>query len=347
MTLQSDCSVGLKKESTYGTAVVVDHFPEFLEQSLQQKPEFLQGEGLRVGKVLPRFARRALGKVVCEGDIELEVATKNFSIFLEAALGACTATLRSGSIYQHVATPLATDPMPAYTVQVGVPPVGGGTTIAQTFVGAVCDEWEISAKAGEIAMWKSSWVAKEMLTATAYAAPSYVASPRLLTFQHAALSIGVNGTHALTVPTATALGATAATANASVTEFSVKGKNNVDDGGYVVGSAGKRGRRPTYGMRELGGSFTAEFVDTALRDLYIAQSHLHGVLTLTSDQDNIAGGGTYAALQIVIPSLVLEGDIPTSNKGDLITQKIDWTGLDGESAASPLYMVLVTSDTAV
>ena len=347
MTLQSDCSVGLKKETTYGTGVTVDHFPEFTEQSLQQKPAFLQGEGLRVGKVLPRFARRTLGKVMCEGDIELEVCTKGFSIFLEAAFGQCTATLRSGSVYQHVATPLTTDPMPSYTAQVGVPPVGGGATIAQTFVGAVCDEWEISAKAGEIAMWKSSWVAKEMLTATAYAAPSYVASPRLLTFQHAALTIGVNGTSALTVPTATALGSSAATANGSVSEFSIAGKNNVDDGGYVVGSAGKRGRRPVYGMRELAGSFTAEFVDTTLRDLYIAQSNLHAVLTLTSDQDNIAGGGTYAALQFVIPSLAFEGDIPTSNKGDLIEQKIDWTGLDGESAASPLYAVLVTSDTAV
>lgn len=347
MTLQTDCSIGIKVESTYGTAVTVDRFPEFVEQTLQQSNEFVTGEGLRVGKILPRSARRALGKVVAGGNIELELCTKGLGPFLQAMLGSNTSANRSGSIYQQLAVPAVTDPMPAYTIQAGVPPIGGGTTIAQTFVGAVCDEWEISAKAGEIAMLSTSWVAKEMLTATAYAAPSYIASPRLLTFQHASLVLGVNGTHTLTVPTGTALGSTTATpANANVTEFSVMGKNNADEGGYVVGSAGKRGRRPVYGMRELSGSFVAEFTDATLRDYYLAQSSLHAIITLTSDQDDISGG-TYAALQIVIPALTFEGDTPTSNGGDIITQSIDWTGLDGEVAASPIYIAYVTSDTAL
>jgi len=345
MTLQSDGSVGIVKESTYGTAVVVTRFPEYTDASFTQENEYVQGEGLRVGKVIARSSRRSLGKVVSSGSFEAELPTKGFGPFWEAALGSGTSTLRSGVIYQQNYVPLTTDPMPCYTIQTGVPPIGGGTTIAQTFVGSVCDSWELSAEAGGIAMFKSDWVAKEMLTATAYATPSYVASPKIFTFTHLSVSIGVNGTDTLTVPTTTALGTTSKAALTSITKFSVKGENKVDDGGYTAGGAGKRVRRPVYGLREIMGSLTAEFIDTTLRDYYLAQSSLHIVATFTSD-DPITGGA-FATCQVVIPACVLEGSVPTSNSGDIIEQDIDFTVLDGESAASPFYVVHVTADIAI
>lgn len=344
MTLQSDGSVGAVAEPTYGTAVVVTRFPEYLTADFKQENEYLQGEGLRVGKLLPRSSRKTLGKVVAGGELELELATKGLGIFWNAALGTGTSTLRSGVIYQQLYTMATTDPMPGLTIQTGVPPIGGGTTIAQTFLGCVCKEWELSVESAGKAMFKSSWDAKEMKTDVAYAAPSYVATPKIFAFPHLSVSIGVNGTSALTVPTTTAIGSTAASASANVTAFSIKVENGVDEGGFVAGAAGKRGRRPVYGKRSVTGSLTIEFTSVVERDYYLNQSSLHLVATLTSD--DLVEGSTYAAWQAVVPELRFEGAVPVSNNGETITVEVPFTALDGESATHALYVVAVTADSA-
>ena len=344
MTLQSDCSIGFKVESTYGTGVTVDRFPEFIEESITQDNEYIDSEGLRVGGIGVDLSRRTLGKVMAGGPLSLEWVTRGLGTLLQAMLGQNTSTLRSGSIYQQVAIPLNTDPMPCYTIQKGIPPVGGGTTLAHTFTGCVVDGWKLSCKPGEALMADVDWIARDMSTAVGYAAPSYVASPKTLAYPHLTLSIGVNGTHTLTLPTATAVGSTTGTALTNVNSIEFSGKNNVDDGGFNSGGAGKRSRRPVYGPREFGGSLTAEFDAVTLRDYYLAQNDLHMVATFTSDQDT--GFGTAALLQIVLPSVRLEGKVPSSNAGDVIEQDIDFTAGRSSSAAT-IYLVAVTADTAI
>ncbi len=113
----------------------------------------------------------------------------------------------------------------------------------------------------------------------------------------------------------------------------------------MFGGAGKRTRRPEYGLREFTGSFTAELTAATLRDYYLNQTSLQIVLTFTSEQ--AITGGAFATLQVVIPALVLEGEVPTANGGDIVEMDIDFTVLDGEVAASPLYLVMVTADTAL
>lgn len=344
MTLQSDCSFGFKKETTYGTAVTVDRFPEFTSESITQDNEYIDSEGLRVGGIGVDLNRRTLGKVVAGGSLELEWVTRGLGTLIEAMLGQNTSALRSGSVYQQVATPLATDPMPSYTIQKGIPPVGGGTTLAHTFSGCVVDSWKLSCKAGEALTASVDWVARDMVTATAYASPSYVASPNTFAFPHFSVRLGINGTNALTLPTSTALATSAGPPLVNVSSFEVTGKNNVDDGGYNSGGAGKRSRRPVYGMREFAGSMTAEFDSATLRDYYLSQLDLHMLATWTSDQDFAFGTG--ATLQVVIPSLRLEGKVPSSNKGDVIEQDIDFT-IGRSASASTIYLVAVTADTAI
>lgn len=346
MTLQQDCSIGIKKEVTYGTAVTVDRFVEFLSESFQQQNQFVQAEGLRVSAIGPDLDRNTLGAVIVEGEIELEWVTRGLGILIEAMLGQNTSTLRSGSIYQQVGTPKTSDPHPSYTIQKGIPPVGGGTTVPHTFRGCQLDEWTLSFKAGEGLMLSTKWVGKDLDTAAVYAAPSYTSSVRLLTFAQASISIGLNGTDNLTVPTATVLGSTDKAATANISEFSFTGRNNLDDGGRNAGAAGKRSRAALYGLRGFEGSMTAEFDAVTYRDYYLNRSSLHLVLTVTSTEDNIAGSGTYAALQLVLPRLVLEGKIPESNGGDVIEQPIDFT-VGRHATLSTVYLVGVTADTAV
>ena len=140
MTTQADCSIGLKLETVYGTPVVVNQFAEFLTETLDYKPTIIQGKGLRVASRVDRAIRRSVGEILAEGSITLEAPTKGLGIFLNAAMGTVTSTVVAGQtppVYQQVHTPTKTDPVNSYTIQKGIPPLGGGATTPITFPGAI------------------------------------------------------------------------------------------------------------------------------------------------------------------------------------------------------------------
>jgi hypothetical protein len=51
-------------------------------------------------------------------------------------------------------------------------------------------------------------------------------------------------------------------------------------------------------------------------------------------------------LQIIVPDVRLDGDLPKAST-DLALQDIKWVGLDGLSAAQPIWIVCRTADTAL
>ena len=64
MTTMQDCSIGLAKETTYGTGVTPTKFPEFLDESLAWNPTFVQGAGMRVGSRVARCQPPRPGQAV-------------------------------------------------------------------------------------------------------------------------------------------------------------------------------------------------------------------------------------------------------------------------------------------
>lgn len=342
MTTQLDSSIGLKKETTYGTGVTVDHFPEFLSETMKWKPNYMLGKGIRQGSRVTRASRRVLGKNWAEGDIEIEVAAKGIGIFFEALLGSVTSTIiGAGPGYQHVYTLSTTDPMPSYTIQKGIPLLGGGAAQPHTFTGAVCGSGEITSPNGEFLKLKTSWNAKAMATGTAYAAPSYIASGQeLFTFWQGVLTLGGSVTN----PTSTAL-ASGGTSVGNVLDFSLSIDNKIDANGFGYGSSGQQSRKPVLGYAEIKGKVTAEFDSVTLRDYYIAGTSIP--LTLTFTTATLLQATVFNTFQIVLPNIKLDGDIPTAVNDGVVKLDIDFTVVDGEAAGvSPVYVVIRTSDTA-
>lgn len=339
MTTQLDSSIGLGLESTYGTAVTPTKFPEFLSETLQYKPTFVQGQGFRVGSRVARNERRALGKNWCEGDIELECVTKGLGVFLNALFGGLTNTLVSGSAWQQVHTLATTDPTNSYTIQKGIPLVGGGAAQPFTFSGMVCTKGEIISAVGEIVKLKTSWNGQAVTTATAYAAPSYIAANEVFNFTQGAITIGGS----VTMPTTTAL-ATGGTAVADILDFNLGIDNKMDAQGFTFGNGGKQGRRPVFGgMADFKGKLTAEFDTTTLRDAFINQTPLSLVLTFTSS--TVISAGVSPVLQIVLPLVKFNSPLPNAANG-VIKQAFDFDVLD-DGTNKPIYVVYRTSDTTV
>lgn len=342
MGTMQDCSVGLGEETVYGTGVPTTKFPEFLDESLKWDPTFVQGAGMRVGSRVARASRRTLGKQRAGGDINLEVATKGMGVFFKALFGAVTSTPVPGQagVYQHVFTPATTEPLPSFTIQKGIPTVGGGPTTPMTFNGSVCKSGELSASNGDIVKLKTSWDSREVKTDVAYAAPSYVANLELLTFIHGAIKVG----GAVTPPTANSL-ATGGAVAANITDFTFSWDNKIDDKGFAFGGGGKRSRRPvTDGMAELKGKINAEYTDTVLRDAYLNQQQV--AIVLTFQTATTIGTSAKPTLEITIPVVALEGDLPTAGGGQVVALSIDFTGLDGLTG-SPIYVAIVSTDVTV
>lgn len=327
MTTPQDCSVGLGVESVYGTAVARTRWFEFLDESFNFVKNVKQGVGLRVGSRVARSGRRVVASAEGSGDLTIEAVTKGLGLLWQLGLGSGTSTLVSAGRYQQVFT--LGDVMPSATIQKGIPRADG-TVDAYTFTGCMVESLTIDCPNADNVKVKTSWNAKDMTTGTAYTAPSYATGPSVFTFAHGAVYSG-----ALTAPTATALGS-AATPVASIRSGSITIKHNLKTDRYNCGGGGRK-EKPFAGIREISGSLVAEYADVAFRDAIVNDTSMTLVKTFTAGAD---------VLQIVIPDVRFDGDIVKAST-DLAMQDIKWTGLDGLTAAQPIWIVCRTADTAL
>lgn len=342
MGTQLDFSVGLAKETTYGTPVTPTRFVES-EAKMKYEIKTAQGRGLRPGKNVNRLNRHQAVHFEGSGDIDIDVPTRGFGFLLNALFGQVTSTLvpaTAPALYQQNHTlQAASDPVQSFTLQEILPTLGGVNTYPHTFTGCVFDSMELSAKEGAILEAKFSLTARELQTAFAAAATSYPVDDALFTFVHGEISIG--GT--LTAPTTTAPASLSGTPAANIADFSLSVKRNVDSDGWNLGGAGLRSRAPLYGKPELTGKITAEYTDNTLRDAYLQQTALALVLTF---EHNVAVSGAHKpTLQVVLPAIRLGGEVPSSDGGKAIKLSIDFEAFDNGVAAQPIWVIYRTLDT--
>lgn len=348
MTTEQDYQIMAALESTYGVKATPTRTLEFVDETLDWEPTFVQGAGLKLGKTMDKSGRRALGKSAVGGDITIEALTKGNGWLYQAALGAGSSALigGAGSAYQQLFTLGASDYLPSYTIQKGIPPLGGASLVPKTFLGMQCTGFELSAGNAGIPTIKFGWMGKDVDTASSLATAAYPTGVKELSFVNASLAVG--GT--LVLPTSTALatvsGSPLGTVNVRDVDFTWD--NGLDTDGYNFGGGGKRSRPAAMGKRTGTGTMTAEFTDNMFEAAYLAQTDLSLVLTYAlSSATDLISGSSYPALQLTIPELRLEGELAKSAGGGVVTQSIGFTALDGESAASPIYVAIVTAETAI
>jgi len=341
MTTALDSSIGLKKETSFAEAAVPDHFFEFISEDFSWNPTFNQSTAQRYGRRVDAGDRRVLVKSEANGSLEVDMLAKGLGALFEAALGSASSAVASAPAYQQLIVPSSgNDFLPSYTIQKGIPMLGGGIN-PQTFKGCVCSGFELTVGNSGIPSLKFNWLGQDVDTSTAFQVPSYIASNQELSFVNGAIVLG--GT--LTVPTATALGSSTGTPAADIRDINFTWDNGLDGGGFNIGGKGKRTRPPALGLRSGKGTLTAEYDNNTLRDAFLNQTDLALVLTFQAAQPIITT--YYPTVQIVIPNIRLEGELPKANGGDVVTQSVGYTLLDNRTATQPLYVAIVTTETAI
>ena len=338
MAQLQDCSIMVEDESTYGTAVTVARPIEFTDEDLDYDKGVKQGQGMRVGSRLARIARRVVTTKAAKGSVTFELYSKGQGKWWKYLLGSMSSTLVSGSTYQQVGKLGATtDALQAFTLQKGVVR-DDGTVDPYTVPGCLVDSWELTAAQGEIATVKATIDGREVLTATGYASPSYVATPTQFHFAQGSMAFG---TGAITMPTTTAL-ASGGTNVLNITDFSMSVDRKLKKDRFPFGLLGKKSK-PTSGMPEIKGKVTVEYTDQTTVNAFLADTTFGIILDFDTGVALSAGN---ERLQIVLPAIKLEGELPKANKGELIELSVDFTVGDDLTNA-PLTVVLRTSDTAL
>lgn len=332
MTTFQDCSVGIAKESTYGTGVTVTRFLEFLTESFDYNKNIVQGKGLRVGSTVARSARRVVTTSDAGGDFSMECVSKGMGLLWEQCMGTGSSNVISGSDYQQVFT--FADTMPSATWQKGLPRVDG-TVDAYTFTGGKVDSFEFTF-GEEIATLSVTVDAQDVTTGTAYATPSYASSPNLFHFANGSLYTG-----SLTEPTTNSL-ASAATELANVRSGTVKVSHSLGADRYNFGASGLKAS-PNVGLREITGTLTVEYDSTTFREAVLNETEM----VLIVQYEAGALGSATETLQVVLPAIKVDGKLPMANEGELITQELEFKALDNLSATEPMWVVCRTADSAL
>ncbi|WP_309129478.1 phage tail tube protein [Microbacterium sp.] len=349
MVTQADCSIAFKKETTYGTAVTVERFLEFTSETLDLDRAYHQGENMRPGTRVARSQKRILTREGAAGDITQEVQTKGFGALFELALGVASAWTEveaDSGVYQGVFTLVKDDFLPSATIQKGVPRLPTATTPggvdAFTFAGCQVSSIEFEMSSEGVLTMTTSWIGGRAVdTSTPYvpSAGKYPQGCELFSFVDASLVLG--GT--ITMPTATAL-ATGGTVAGNVREASISIDQALDDNGRNLGGRGERSRPGAVGLAEITGSLTVEYDTTLITEAVLEQKGLALVLTFQGPSD-IGDSGLRPVVQIVVPEIKLEGDLPKSNGGDVITHSSDFVGLDPlVPGQEPIYLVYRSAD---
>jgi len=334
MASPQDSSIGFIEEVTYGTSPgAVTRWPEFLDESTNYAPTRVQGAGLRVGGRVARSGRRVTTSIQGSGDFTMECTSKGMGLFWKWALGAGTSTLVSAATYQQVFT--LGDAPASFVMQKGLVEAASGTVDPYTWLGCMINQTDITFANDAIVTVKYGLDIRDLTTATGYAAPSYAATPSLFHFANGTITTG-----ALTAPTTTILGG-GGTPVADVSGGALTINNNLSSV-KVIGAAGKKSK-PTVGLRQITGNIDVDYDNTTFRDAFINDTPMNLVLTWTG----AALGVGVETLQVIVPEIKFDGDLPNPNGTDRISQPMKFTGLDNLTAAQPIWVVCRTADAAL
>lgn len=303
--------IGIKTESTWGTAVTVDRFNPLVSESMTEKIERLESSGIVPGARVLRSAQWAVGNIEVSGDVGMELYQQGMGLWFRHMFGAVSTT--GAGPYVHTFTPgdMADD---HFTMQIGKPDVGG-TVRPFTYAGCKVTEWELAAKAGELVTLGVSVVGRDLTTATSLATASFgTGSGTPFTFAHASVTIA--GTAAF------------------VKEVTLKGSNGLAVDRRGVGSAYLKEPLEAE-LREYSGDLVMEF--ESLDQLNMFRNASENALVLTID----AGA---AAKCVITTNVRYDGSTPEVNGRGVVELKMPFKCVGASTDAGAITAVLTNSD---
>lgn len=333
--------VGIAAESTWGTPVTVTRFHEFLTESLNWEPTWLDSAGIRSGQGYKRVSRVKQSRFSVSGGLEMEAPDKGLGLILKHALGSSATATQIGvtTAYKQIHTPGSKSGL-GLTVQVGRPQTNA-TVRPFTYEGVKIPSWEFSVSDGEIAKFSFDMDGQDMSTATALATASYTADTSIFTFAEAS-TFTLGGTASTTGgETTIASGTDVATIVRGVT---IRGETGLANERFGLGNAGAKSEQIENEIPVITGTLEGEFTDrTEIYDLFKANTTTAMQLDFTHGD---AGTSNPFKISFILPALKFKTANTNVGGPDILGQSVEFEAYD-DLANPVIQVVIVSTDTAL
>jgi hypothetical protein len=305
-------SVGIKKETTWGTRAVPDVFFEFISEGSVRNQRYLESRQLRAGRFFQSGPRRVLTTRDAEFSMSGEVPNQGFGHIIDLLHGNTVTPVQQGATTAYLQTHnLTGDPTKSITAQVGKPDVGG-TVRPFEYTGGMVNSFTLGCDVDGWLTFDMTCDAKDEDTGQTLATPSYATNLSGYNFQQC--TVTVNGvvqddtTGALARSMSLDLSLPRANERFGLRSTATKLKPILND--YTPGS----------------GSLAMEFKALTQYALFTAGTKVPIIFTFTSS--DLAGAAIPYSLTITIASAQFTGTTPVVGGPDILTLEAPFTILD-------------------
>lgn len=314
--------VGMKAESTYGTAVVVDTFTYINSESLKAdvgkiESPFLGGLTMKTSQVSTYTSGGG-------GDMALPFFNKGMGPWLTQAFGnAVSAQVGATTEYTHTFTPDTTNGLVGVsaTLQILKPNTKGALVNPFTFEGAKCVGWKIEMPENGLLTLTLSWICEDLSVATALAAASYATNLHMFNWSQASVTLGGSPIF--------------------LKSFSVAGGWSFETERRGLSQTLRKEPIPnaTPGLA-ITGDMAGEFEDLTVFNAFLAGTQQE--LVFTALGPTIPTEANPYQVVITCPAVELTGDTPVVGGPGVLEQPAPFRALDNGSA--PIVTLVTHSD---
>lgn len=289
--------LGVKDETTWGTAVTPDRFFPLLTEGIKEQIDRLESDARRAGLTVQRSDISIPIYKGSAGAVEIPIMSKSFGFWLKHLLGAVATAGPTDSAYTHTGT-VASLKGDSFTAQINRPFHDSETNQAFTFEGGKVTSWEIMLGVDEEAKLSAECDFENYSTATALATASYASGLELMSWAHSESTLTIAGTQ---VP---------------VTSFKLSCDNALKTDRHYIRGSGLKKEQVANAWREITWELTADWDSLTQYNRVITTTNAgqYAQIIATVKAPTLIGLSSYPALTITIPAARFD-EIDIDNSG--------------------------------
>jgi hypothetical protein len=319
--------LGAKKESAWGTAVVVDRFYEFESEGLELDQSYYDGLGLRAARTFAPSARTKKTTRSAGGDTPIALPYKGSGFFFDQMVAGTITPVQQAATIAYLSTfnVGASVPTKSATLQVNKPTTQAVDT-AFTYPGSVLSAAAFSIAVGGVMMSTFSWMSKDETTPSTTPAGAALASAVYLSgndvWAHQEITLTING------------GAAAA-----ITGVNWTWTQPYADSRFFLDGSGTRAKPIPNGLATVTGTLTGEWYDSTYYDLF--RSGAFASLVVTAAGPTAIATTYFPTFKNTFSAIQIRGESPKVADADLLALNVPFVVKD--DGTNPPWKIEYTS----
>ena len=318
--------LGISTEETYGTYKAPTTFLPFESESLALTQNYVESRGLKANQMVQAKNLHLATTKIVGGSLSLEFLDQGMGKFLNLLHGNSASPSKvseTEKTYKQVHEIGRTEPYSkSATIQVGRPDTGG-TVRPFSYVGCALSSFGLSIDTGGIGMTELEVVGQDEKTGEALASATYDTDALPFTFQQ--MEVKVAGSKASNVRTASL-------------SVAVPQPER-----YLIGSTALTARPIVDDYADVSANATLEFASLADHERFLNSTVVTFLLIAKGSEIE---SGQYMKAELELTASKQISSSPTVGGPDIVTQDVQFKGLDDGSSA-PLKITVYSTDSSL